>query len=197
MPARRSFSFIFVTDGSAPAALAVWRQTVIELHPSATFWSCEGRACESCANGDRHLVRLRIQVGEHVARVIVRPLCFSSARLGAKENRPIILTNLPFALVGGVLTAVVTGGNLSLGALVGFVTLFGITWRNLIMLISPYQHRVGVEGATWGLHTAFRGGGNPGREIEGPMATVIFGGLVTSTLRNLLALPARASLRNI
>ena len=108
----------------------------------------------------------------------------------------------------------ITGGNLSLGAMVGFVTLFGITIRNSIMLISHYEHLVGVEGMSWGLDAALRGAserlapilmtalvtalgllplalgsGDPGREIEGPMAIVILGGLITSTILNLLVLP--------
>jgi CzcA family heavy metal efflux pump len=133
------------------------------------------------------------------------------------RNLLLVLANLPFALVGGVLAALFTGGNLSLGSLVGFVTLFGITLRNSIMLISHYEHLVGVEGQAWGLDTMLRGAserlgpilmtalvtglgllplaigsGDPGREIEGPMAVVILGGLVTSTLLNLLVLPTLA-----
>jgi CzcA family heavy metal efflux pump len=136
---------------------------------------------------------------------------------GNYRNLLLVLSNLPFALVGGVAAALLTGGNLSLGSLVGFVTLFGITLRNSIMLISHYEHLVGVEGQTWGLDTALRGAserlapilmtalvtglgllplaigsGDPGREIEGPMAIVILGGLVTSTLLNLLVLPTLA-----
>jgi Cu/Ag efflux pump CusA len=122
--------------------------------------------------------------------------------------------NLPFALFGGVIAVLATGGWLSLGSLVGFVTLFGITLRNSIMLVSHYQHLVEVEGAAWSRDTALRGAqerlpsilmtalvtalgllplalgsGQPGREIEGPMATIIVGGLVTSTLLNLVILP--------
>ena len=133
------------------------------------------------------------------------------------RNLLLVLANLPFALVGGVLAALFTGGNLSLGSLVGFVTLFGITLRNSIMLISHYEHLVEVEGQAWGLNTMLRGAserlgpilmtalvtglgllplaigsGDPGREIEGPMAIVILGGLVTSTLLNLLVLPTLA-----
>jgi CzcA family heavy metal efflux pump len=136
---------------------------------------------------------------------------------GNHRNLLLVLANLPFALVGGVAAALLTGGNLSLGSLVGFVTLFGITLRNSIMLISHYEHLVGVEGQSWGLATALRGAserlapilmtalvtglgllplaigsGDPGREIEGPMAIVILGGLVTSTLLNLLVLPTLA-----
>ncbi|HVB54872.1 MAG TPA: efflux RND transporter permease subunit [Candidatus Acidoferrales bacterium] len=140
-----------------------------------------------------------------------------SVVMGNHHNLLLVLANLPFALVGGVLAVVATGGTLSLGALIGFVTLFGITLRNSIMMISHYEHLVGKEGMDWGLETALRGAserlapilmtalvtglgllplalgsGDPGREIEGPMAVVILGGLVTSTLLNLLVLPTLA-----
>lgn len=129
----------------------------------------------------------------------------------------LVLVNLPFALVGGVVTVVITGGNLTLGALIGFVTLFGITLRNSIMLISHYRHLVNQEGMVWGPQAASRGAserlipilmtalvtglgllplalysGAPGNEIEGPMAVVILGGLITSTVLNLLVLPTLA-----
>jgi CzcA family heavy metal efflux pump len=127
----------------------------------------------------------------------------------------LVLTNMPFALVGGVLTVFATGGVMSLGSMVGFVTLFGITLRNSIMLVSHYQHLVQQDGHEWNAETATLGAterlapilmtalvtglgllplalqtGEPGNEIEGPMAIVILGGLFTSTLLNLLVLPA-------
>ncbi|MEO8005582.1 MAG: efflux RND transporter permease subunit [Betaproteobacteria bacterium] len=131
------------------------------------------------------------------------------------HNLLITFVNLPFALIGGIIAVFATGGWMSLGSLVGFVTLFGITLRNSIMLVSHYQHLVEVEGLPWNTDTALRGAaerlpsilmtalvtalglmplalgsGEPGREIEGPMATIIVGGLATSTLLNLLVLPA-------
>ncbi len=137
--------------------------------------------------------------------------------VGNARNLLLMLANLPFALVGGVFAAGITGVNLSLGSLVGFVTLFGITLRNSIMLISHYEHLVKSEGMAWGPEAMLRGAserlapilmtalvtglgllplaigsGDPGREIEGPMAIVILGGLATSTLLNLLVLPALA-----
>lgn len=133
------------------------------------------------------------------------------------RNLLLVLANIPFALVGGVLAVFATGGMLSLGSMVGFVTLFGITLRNSIMLISHYEHLVAVEGMVWSFETAMRGAserlapilmtalvtalgllplaigsGDPGREIEGPLAMVILGGLVTSTALNLLVLPTLA-----
>ncbi|MBV8619208.1 MAG: efflux RND transporter permease subunit [Curvibacter sp.] len=137
--------------------------------------------------------------------------------LGRWRNLGLVLLNLPFALVGGVLAVYVTGGGISLGSLVGFVTLFGITLRNSVMLLSHYDHLVSSEGLAWGQETAIRGAverltpilmtalatalgllplaigsGDPGREIEGPMALVILGGLFTSTALNLLVLPSLA-----
>ena len=136
---------------------------------------------------------------------------------GSTRRMLLVLVNLPFALVGGVFAVFATSGVLSLGSLVGFVTLFGISTRNAIMLISHYDHLVRVEGATWGIETAIRGAterlgpvtmttlvtalgllplaigrGAPGREIEGPLAIVILGGLVTSAVLTLFVLPTLA-----
>jgi Cu/Ag efflux pump CusA len=130
------------------------------------------------------------------------------------RNLSLTFLNLPFALVGGVVAVLFNGGWMTLGSLVGFVTLFGITLRNSIMLVSHYQYLVEEEGQAWGAETMLRGAaerlpsilmtalvtalglmplalgsGQPGREIEGPMATIIVGGLVTSTVLNLLILP--------
>ena len=133
---------------------------------------------------------------------------------GRLRNLLLTFVNLPFALIGGVIAVLFTGGWISLGSLVGFVTLFGITLRNSIMMVSHFQHLIDEENCTWNLETCIRGaterlpsilmtalvtglgllplaaGSNqPGREIEGPMAAIIVGGLVTSTILNLLILP--------
>jgi Cu/Ag efflux pump CusA len=137
--------------------------------------------------------------------------------LKSRRGVALVMLNLPFALVGGVLSVLLTGANLSLGGMVGFVTLFGISLRNSIMLISHLEHLVHVEGVPWGIDAAVRGAserlipilmtalvtalallplaltsGAAGNEIEGPMAIVILGGLATSTLLNLIVLPALA-----
>lgn len=136
---------------------------------------------------------------------------------GRLRNLLLVLANLPFALVGGVLAVFFSGGWLSLGSLVGFVTLFEISTRNSIMMVSHFEHLVAVEGMAWGLEATLRGAqerlapilmtalvtalgllplalgsGEPGREVEGPMALVILGGLTTSTALNLLVLPTLA-----
>ena len=150
-----------------------------------------------------------------IAAVIICLLVYLALR--SWRGLLLVLTNLPFALVGGALTVFATGGLLSLGSMVGFVTLFGITLRNSIMLISHYQHLVHVEGHPWSMETATLGAkerlapilmtalvtglgllplalqsGEPGNEVEGPMAVVILGGLITSTVLNLLVLPTLA-----
>src|SRR5262249_48347859 len=73
------------------------------------------------------------------------------------RNLLLVLINLPFAFVGGVFALAVTGGLLSLGSMVGFVTLFGITLRNSILMISHYEHLVFVDGRVWGPDTAIEG----------------------------------------
>jgi CzcA family heavy metal efflux pump len=127
----------------------------------------------------------------------------------------LVALTLPFALIGGVLAAWWSGGVLSLGSLVGFVTVLGIAARNGILLVSHYRHLQQEEGEAFGLPLVLRGseerlvpilmtaataalallplvlkGDVPGNEIERPMALVILGGLVTSTLLNLFLLPA-------
>ncbi len=136
-------------------------------------------------------------------------LDFKTVRLTA-----LVFLTLPFALIGGVIGSVMTGGVLSLGSLVGFVTVLGIAARNGIMLVSHYRHLEEEEGIPFGLDLVVQGslerlapilmtalatglalvplvvaGNKPGHEIEHPMAVVILGGLVTSTVLNLFIMP--------
>ena len=136
---------------------------------------------------------------------------------GSAANLMLVLVNLPFAFVGGVAAAALTGGLLSLGSLVGFVTLAGISLRNSVMMIAHYEQMVTRDKLPWDAATAAAGAadrmvpilmtslvtglgllplalgaGEPGREIEGPMALIILGGLVTSTVLTLLILPVLA-----
>jgi len=177
--------------------------------PADTYFEFTGTA-EAQAKSHRELL-----VHSVLAGLLI--LALLSMVMMNYRNLLLVLANLPFALVGGVLAAFATSRSLSLGSLIGFITLFGITLRNSIMLISHYEHLVSVEGVPWGLETAIRGAserlapilmtatvtglgllplalgtGDPGREIEGPMAIVILGGLVTSTVLNLLVLPTLA-----
>jgi CzcA family heavy metal efflux pump len=122
---------------------------------------------------------------------------------------------LPSALVGGVLAAYLADGVISLGSLVGFFTILGIAARNGIMMINHFQHLERHEGETFGPGLVVRGarerlspilmttlacglaivplviaGNIPGNEIEHPLAIVVLGGLVTSTLLNLFVVPS-------
>lgn len=132
-------------------------------------------------------------------------------------NGWLVMANLPFSLLGGVLAIAVSGVGLSLGALVGLVTVFGISARNAILQLAHYEHMVEREGAAWDLVSVVRGANerltpilmtatvtalglaplavglhSPGQEIEAPMAITVLGGLVSSTLLNLLVLPVLA-----
>lgn len=195
----------------------------------------EGRDVESfAAESERRLRQLELPVGvtydftgEHEAKqaaqrellllglaatvgiILLLWMAFNSAR-----SLLLVLVNLPFAFVGGVAAVHFSTGILDVGALIGFVTLFGITVRNGIMMVSHWQHLHEVEAMPWGPELVFRGvrerlapvlmtalvtglgllpialgSGEAGREIEGPMALVILGGLTTSTALNLLVLP--------
>jgi Cu/Ag efflux pump CusA len=135
---------------------------------------------------------------------------FRSLRLAV-----LVLGNLPLALVGGVAAAFLFRITLSLGAVVGFVTLFGITARNAIMLVAHYRHLEESEGMPFGSELVVRGaldrvlpilmtalvtalalvplivgGSRTGQEIEHPMAVIIAGGLASSTALTLLLLPS-------
>jgi CzcA family heavy metal efflux pump len=142
---------------------------------------------------------------------------FFLLQVSFRNWRLAILTffTLPWALVGGVLAAFfISGGTLSLGSLVGLLTILGIATRNGIMMISHFQHLEEEEGYTFGPELVLSGarerlapilmtalttglalvplviaGDIPGQEIEYPMAIVIVGGLVTSTLLNLFVVP--------
>jgi CzcA family heavy metal efflux pump len=141
-------------------------------------------------------------------------LLLLQASLGGWRPALLVFLTLPFALVGGVIAAWATGGILSIGSLVGFFTVFGIAARNGILLINHAQHLEREEGETFGVDLVLRAarerlapilmtslatglalvplvvlGARPGHEIEHPLAVVILGGLLTSTLLNLFVTP--------
>jgi CzcA family heavy metal efflux pump len=134
-----------------------------------------------------------------------------------RVNSWLVLANLPFSLIGSVFAIAVTGVGLSLGTLVGLVTVFGISARNSILQLAHYEHLVENENAAWTAELVLRGANErlmpilmtatvtalglaplalglnrPGQEIEGPMAVTVLGGLLSSTVLNLLVLPALA-----
>jgi CzcA family heavy metal efflux pump len=162
---------------------------------------------------ERQAVQNRM-IGFGLAAVVGIFLLLQAA-FGSWRLATVAFLTLPSALVGGILAAYLGGGLITLGSLVGFFTVLGIAARNGIMLINHYQHLETVEGEVFGPDLVLRGarerlspilmtasatalalvplvvaGQVPGHEIEHPMAVVILGGLVTSTVLNLLIVPA-------
>jgi len=154
----------------------------------------------------------------HSGAAFVLIVLFLALAFGSTRHVLLVLLSLPSTLIGGVVAVALTGGTLSLGTMVGFVALFGMAARNTILLVSHYDHLVHAESQPWNLDTACRGAEErltpvlltalltglallpvalqlhqPGHEIEGPMAVVILGGLVSSTLVSLLLIPPLAA----
>jgi Cu/Ag efflux pump CusA len=167
-------------------------------------------------------------LGEHAARaeaearlawlgggVLVAVFLLLHAEFSSLRRAILVFGTLPFALVGSLGAVLLTHGVLSLGSLVGLVTVLGIAARNGILLISHYDHLEREEGGISGRELLIRGaeerlapilmtalcaglallplaisGNQPGQELEHPMAVVILGGLLSSTLLNLLLLPS-------
>ena len=124
----------------------------------------------------------------------------------------LVLVSLPLALIGGVLAVACTSGVVSIPSIIGFITLFGVATRNGILLISKYRHLQDegeglrqsiIDGSVDRLNpilmTALTSalalipliinGDKPGNEIQSPMAIVVLGGLLTSTLLNIFVMP--------
>ena len=166
-----------------------------------------GESTELNAAEDRLVV---FGIAAAIAIFLLLQAAFASLRLAL-----LTFLLLPMALVGGVLAVWLGNGVLSLGSLVGFLTVFGIAARNGILMISHFQHLERYEGEPFGPGLVLRGanerlapilmtasatalalvplavaGAIPGHEIEHPMAIVILGGLVTATLLNLFVLPS-------
>ena len=167
-----------------------------------------GGQFESAASATQTLLALGLIV--LVGMFLLLRQAFASAR-----DAGIVMLNLPLALVGGVVGLWLTGGILSVATIIGFITLFGIATRNGVMLISHIKHlreeegvidlaeavtRASEERLVPILMTAISAGlalvplavamGQPGSEIQAPMAVVILCGLASSTALNLLVLPA-------
>jgi CzcA family heavy metal efflux pump len=166
-----------------------------------------GGQFESEAQASRQLLWLSLGV------VAVMFLILSAA-FGSSRDGLLIMLNLPLALIGGVLGVYLAGAVLSVASIVGFITLFGIATRNGIMLVSHIRHLQEHEGVTDFMAAVTRGAserlvpilmtalaaglalvpialsaGEPGSEIQAPMATVIMFGLATSTALNMIVVP--------
>ncbi|HSF19302.1 MAG TPA: efflux RND transporter permease subunit [Vicinamibacteria bacterium] len=162
---------------------------------------------------ERLAVQRKMLIYSIVALIAVFLLLHTSFKNARLATLSFLL--LPSALVGGVLAAYLGDGVISLGSLVGFLTVLGISARNGILMINHFQHLEQEEGEPFGANLVLRGarerlapilmtatttglalvplviaGQIPGNEIEHPMAVVILGGLITSTLLNLFVVPS-------
>lgn len=183
------------------------KQRVSELKlPEGAYISYAGQAEEERAGQ----VRLALLTALSIALVvIVLAMAFKRRVLAG-----ILLVNVPFCLIGGMAAIVASGIGLTLGSLVGLVTVFGIGARNSVMMLAHVEHLVDKEGHPWsadtihlaaaerfapvfmtalmaalGLVPLALGLGRPGHEIEAPMAITILGGLTSATFLNLVLLP--------
>jgi len=154
----------------------------------------------------------------HSAAALVLIVLLLAVAFGHSGHVLLVLVALPSTLLGGVAAVALTGASLSLGSMVGFVALFGMAARNTILLVSHYDHLVQIERQPWSAAIALRGAEErltpvlltalltglallpvaiqahqAGHEIEGPMAIVILGGLVSSTLVSLVLVPPLAA----
>lgn len=167
-----------------------------------------GGQFESAAAASRTL--LLLGAGVIVGIFLLLYLAFSSTR-----DALLVMLNLPLALLGGVAGVWLSGGILTVASIIGFITLFGIATRNGVMLISHIHHLATEEGVADPVERVRRGAierlvpiamtamatalalvplalsaGEPGSEIQAPMAIVILAGLLSSTVLNMLVLPA-------
>jgi Cu/Ag efflux pump CusA len=166
-----------------------------------------GGQFESEAQASRQLLWLSLGI-------IVAIFFILSSAFGSSRDGLLIMLNLPLALIGGVLGVYLAGGVLSVASIVGFITLFGIATRNGIMLVSHIRHLQEQEGVTDFKTAVIRGAtervvpilmtalaaglalvpialsaGEPGSEIQAPMALVIMFGLLSSTALNMIVVP--------
>jgi len=166
-----------------------------------------GGQFESEARASRTVTLLSIV--SLLAIVVVLFMEFGSLRQAA-----LVMVNLPLALIGGIVSVLLTDGIISIASLVGFITLFGIAVRNGILMVSHYNDLIDREGldvpdavmrgslerlnpilmtaltTSLALVPLALAGDKPGSELETPMAIVILGGLITATLLNLVVVPA-------
>ena len=156
----------------------------------------------------------RIQLIAYSAASLVLIVMILLVALHWRASGWLVMANLPFSLLGSVLVIAATGIGLSLGSLVGLVTVFGVSARNSILQLAHYEHLVEREGMSWNLELVLRGANerlipilmtavvtalglaplaagvhSPGQEIEAPMAITVLGGLLSSTILNLGLLP--------
>lgn len=202
----------FNVDGASVQATAASAQQVL----AAKLQLPAGVSVQFAGEGEAEQ-RTRSQLLMYAGLALVLVVILLQAAFRWPRNAALVMANLPFSLVGGLLAVAATGLDLSLGVVVGLVTVFGISARNGILQLSHYEHMVHVEGCQLDFDTISRGANErlvpilmtavvtalgllplavgmhrPGQEIEGPMAVAVLGGLASSTVLNLLVLPLMA-----
>jgi CzcA family heavy metal efflux pump len=160
----------------------------------------------------------RVELAIYTAAILIAILLILYTGFRWHVNAWLVMANIPFSLIGGVAVIYATNIGLSLGALVGLVTVFGISARNTILLLSYYEEIVVIEHLPWTEETILKGANErftpilmtavltalglaplayainmPGMEISGPMAVTVLGGLASSTFLNLVVLPSLAA----
>ena len=205
---RRQVVTANVAQGDVTSVVARARAQIARTIPlpAGVFLSWAG-AAEGTAAAQRDLAG-------HVAVVAVAMIALLVLAFGGLRPAALIAAGMPLALAGGVAGVILGGGVISLGALVGFITLFGISARNVILLVSHVDHLVLAEGQDRSWVTVQRAvrervtpivltalvtgcallplvwqTGQAGREIESAMAAVILGGLISSLVLSLCLLP--------
>ena len=200
-----------IGDGSLQTVVQQAQRAIAEqvAMPRGVFTEFTGAAAAE------QQTRAELMLYSGLALALILMILFVSFHWRA--NACLVLANLPFSLIGSVLAIAVTGIGISLGTVVGLVTVFGVSARNAILQLSHYEHLEEVDGALWNTETVVRGANErlvpilmtaavtalglaplavgmslPGQEIEGPMAVTVLGGLISSTALNLFVLPALA-----
>jgi Cu/Ag efflux pump CusA len=207
--AERRVVVSFNVEGRSVATVATDARARIsqQVHlPSSVSLSVEG-----AGEAETH-ARAQLLLYSGLSLVIIAGLLLAAFKW--RRSAWLVLINLPFSLMGGVLAIALAGLDLSLGCAVGLVTVFGISARNAILLLAHYEHMVEVEQQPWNFDTVLRGANErlvpilmtavvtalgllplamglhkAGQEIEGPMAVAVLGGLASSTVLNLLLMP--------
>lgn len=184
------------------------RQVAAEVQLSAGYHIEYGGQFESAEEAGRILLFLGLAVTVGIFLLLF--VAFKSTR-----DALLVMLNLPLAIIGGVIGVFASGGVLSVASIIGFITLFGIATRNGVMMIAHIHHLVEHEGVRDAAEAIKRGAeerlvpilmtalaaalalvplalaaGQPGSEIQSPMAVVILFGLASSTLLNMIVVPA-------
>ncbi len=196
-----------VADGDLRGAIELIREKVASnVHLPAGYFIEYGGQFESEERATRTMTLLSI-----ISIIAILVLLY--LEFGSFRQATLVMVNLPLALIGGIVSIFFTGGIISIASLVGFITLFGIAVRCGILMVSHYNYLMDQEGKPLYeaviqgslerlspiLMTAMTTGlalvplalaaGQPGSELQAPMAIVILGGLITATILNLVVVP--------